>query len=70
MVNADEAFTSSTPYCILPVTKINGKPIGTGQPGPVFARILSAWSRAVGLDIVLQMTRGAAERLAELDTTA
>ncbi|HBH52261.1 MAG TPA: branched-chain amino acid aminotransferase [Planctomycetaceae bacterium] len=70
VVNADEAFTSSTPYCILPVTRINGKPIGTGQPGPVFARILSAWSREVGLDIVLQMTRGAAERLAELETTA
>jgi branched-subunit amino acid aminotransferase/4-amino-4-deoxychorismate lyase len=70
VVNADEAFTSSTPYCILPVTKVNGKPIGTGRPGPVFARLLSAWSQQVGLDIALQMTRGAAERLAELETTA
>jgi branched-chain amino acid aminotransferase len=70
VVNADEAFTTSTPYCILPVTKINGKPIGTGRPGSMFARLLDAWSQQVGLDIALQMTRGAAERLAELETTA
>ncbi|MFN9374340.1 MAG: aminotransferase class IV [Planctomycetaceae bacterium] len=70
VVNADEAFTSSTPYCILPVTKINGKPIGTGRPGPVFARLLSAWSQQVGLDIARQMTQGATERLAELEATA
>jgi branched-chain amino acid aminotransferase len=70
VVNADEAFTTSTPYCILPVTKINGKPIGPGRPGPVFGRLLSAWSQQVGLDIALQMTRGATERLAELEASA
>jgi branched-subunit amino acid aminotransferase/4-amino-4-deoxychorismate lyase len=54
-VNADEAFTSSTPYCLMPVTRINGVPIGDGTPGPVFRRLLDAWSEDVGLDIRAQI---------------
>jgi branched-chain amino acid aminotransferase len=65
VVNADEAFTSSTPYCLLPVTKINGKPIGDGTVGPVFHDLLKAWSERVGLDVLEQMRTGAAERRAE-----
>ncbi len=67
VVNADEAFTSSTPYCMLPVTKINGKPIGDGQPGPIFAELLRGWDQLVGLNVAQQMETGAAERLAQLD---
>ena len=48
VMNADEAFTASTPYCILPVTKINGVTIGNGRPGPVWQRLLSTWSERVG----------------------
>ncbi|HTI49767.1 MAG TPA: aminotransferase class IV, partial [Planctomycetaceae bacterium] len=44
VINADEAFTTSTPYCLLPVTMINGRPIGTGRPGPVYDMLLKAWS--------------------------
>jgi branched-chain amino acid aminotransferase len=62
VVNADEVFTSSTPYCILPVTKINGKPIGTGEPGQVFQDLLRSWGRLVNLDIAAQMQSGALER--------
>src|SRR5579871_5943849 len=47
VMNADEAFTASTPYCILPVTKINGVTIGSGRPGPVWQQLLSAWSERV-----------------------
>lgn len=65
VINADEAFTSSTPYCLLPVTKINGKPIGEGTVGPVFRDLLKAWSERVGLDVEEQMRTGAAERKAE-----
>ncbi len=54
---ADEVFLTSTPVCILPVTRLNGRPIGGGKPGPIFARLLSAWNRMVGLDIVLQAER-------------
>lgn len=57
VINADEAFTATTPYCLLPVTKINGLPIGDGRPGPVYRRLMEAWSAEVGLDIVAQ-TRG------------
>ncbi len=58
VINADEAFTASTPYCLLPVTRINGVPIGDGQPGPVFRRLLAAWSEMVGLDIEKQVLAG------------
>src|SRR5437868_12586811 len=36
VMNADEAFTASTPYCLMPVTKINGVPIGDGHPGAMW----------------------------------
>ncbi|MBI2441759.1 MAG: aminotransferase class IV [Lentisphaerae bacterium] len=53
--NADEAFESTTPICLLPVTKINNIPIGDGRPGPICSRLLSAWGLKVGLDIVAQI---------------
>ena len=51
---ADEAFFTSTPYCIMPATKFNGLPVGDGAVGPVTRRLLQAWSDLVGLDIVSQ----------------
>ena len=63
VINADEAFTTSTPYCLMPVTKINGVPIGNGEPGPVTRRLLAAWSAEVGLDIEKQIQEGAARRM-------
>lgn len=65
-LTADEAFTTSTPYCLLPVTRLNGTPIGSGQPGPVFQQLLNAWNDLCGLDIMAQMRQGAAERLARM----
>jgi branched-chain amino acid aminotransferase len=62
VINADEAFTCSTPYCVMPVTKINGVPIGDGRPGPTMKRLLAAWSDAVGLDIEKQIHDGAKRR--------
>ena len=53
--NAEEAFESTTPFCLAPVTRINGVPIGDGKPGPVCGRLLRAWSEKVGLDIVAQI---------------
>src|SRR5262249_51484484 len=46
---ADEAMLSSTPYCFAPVSKINDSAIS--WPGPIFERLLAAWSQQVGLDI-------------------
>jgi branched-subunit amino acid aminotransferase/4-amino-4-deoxychorismate lyase len=64
VMNADEAFLASTPYCLMPVTRINGVPIGDGKPGPVVRRLLAAWSDEVGLDIEEQIQEGARRRQA------
>ena len=61
-INADEAFVTSTPYCLLPVTKINGVAVGDGRPGPVYRKLQAAWSQRVGLDIEQQLVEGAARR--------
>lgn len=50
-INADEAFLATTPYCMAPVTRVNGLPIGDGKPGPIFERIIAQWSEEVGVDI-------------------
>ena len=54
---AEEAFFTSTPYCIMPATKFNGLPVGDGKVGPVTRRLLEAWSELVGLDIAAQAQR-------------
>lgn len=51
---ADEAFFTSTPYCIMPATRFNGLPVGDGQVGSVTKQLLTAWSERVGMDIVAQ----------------
>ncbi|MBN1909263.1 MAG: aminotransferase class IV [Pirellulales bacterium] len=55
--DADEALLASTPFCLMPVTRINDATVGDGQPGPVFRRLIEAWSEQVGLDIVGQITQ-------------
>jgi len=55
VVNADEAMLATTPYCLAPATRINGLPIGDGEPGEIFRRLIEAWSARVGLDIVGQI---------------
>jgi branched-chain amino acid aminotransferase len=55
VMKAEEAFLTSTPWCMIPVTKINGAPISDGRPGPLFRRLLEAWSLAVGVDVSRQI---------------
>ena len=55
-VNADEAWLTSTPYCLAPCTRINDTPIGDGRPGTLFGRVMEAWSRRVGMDILAQLS--------------
>jgi branched-subunit amino acid aminotransferase/4-amino-4-deoxychorismate lyase len=59
VLNADEAFLTSTPYCLMPVTRVNGLPIATGTPGPVYRDLMQAWSREVGVEIEKQIVEGA-----------
>jgi len=53
--NADEAFETTTPFCLMPVTRINNILIGDGKPGPLGFRLLQAWGAKVGVDIVGQI---------------
>ena len=55
VVNADEAWLTTTPYCLAPATKINNIAIGNGCPGPRFREMLQAWSQHVGMDIEAQV---------------
>lgn len=57
--NADEAFVSGTSNCLLPVSKLDNRPLDGETPGPIVKRLLAAWSEKVGVDIV-----GQAQRLA------
>jgi branched-subunit amino acid aminotransferase/4-amino-4-deoxychorismate lyase len=56
---ADEALLTSTPFCLMPVTRINEIPIGNGKVGKMCRRLLAAWSEEVGLDIGKQIEDGA-----------
>ena len=57
--SADEAFISATSYCLLPVSKLDNRPLRAKTPGPVVSRLLAAWSELVGVDIVAQARRQA-----------
>ena len=59
VINADEAFLTTTPYGIAPVTRINGLPVGDGKSGSLFNKIAAAWSEQVGFDILEQMSSSA-----------
>ena len=52
---ADEAFITGTPFCMLPVTSLNGNTIGSGTIGEGFSRLMAQWSENVELDIIGQI---------------
>jgi branched-chain amino acid aminotransferase len=54
LAGADEILLTSTPNCILPATRFNGRGIGTGRPGRIYQSLLAAWSVLAGLDIAAQ----------------
>lgn len=51
VATADEAFMTSTPFCIMPVTSVNHLAIGSGKPGEITRGLLATWGRNVGVDI-------------------
>ena len=54
---SDECFMTSTSLCMVPVSSINGRPIGNeGVPGPVTARLIEAYKRLLDFDFVAQYT--------------
>ena len=54
---ADEAFMTATPFCMIPVTQINGLNIGEAKLGPITLCLLDQWSKNVDLDIVAQIKK-------------
>ena len=52
----DECFLTSTSLCMVPVSSINGRPIGGSVPGPVTARLIEAYKRLLDFDFVAQYT--------------
>ena len=52
---ADEAFLSSTPVGLLPVSHINGRPFQFSQPNSVFARLIAKWETLTGLNPARQI---------------
>jgi branched-subunit amino acid aminotransferase/4-amino-4-deoxychorismate lyase len=59
---ADEAMLTSTSICLLPIVECDGRPIGDGRPGPIYGRLLAAWSELAGVDIAAQARQWAARR--------
>lgn len=51
---ADEAFLTTSTYCVLPVSPIDKRHLRAAVPGPISQRLLAAWSEMVGVDIVGQ----------------
>jgi D-alanine transaminase len=46
VLSADELLLSSATKEVLPVTLLDGKPVGTGRPGPIYERLYAGYQRA------------------------
>jgi len=53
--DADEAFITGTPFCMLPVTSLNHINIGNGKVGEIFSSILDLWSKEKKIDVKKQI---------------
>ena len=51
LYGADECFLTGSAAEILPVTKIDGRTVGTGQPGPITKRLIDSFHRHVNKQI-------------------
>ncbi|MBM3802608.1 MAG: branched-chain amino acid aminotransferase [Acidimicrobiia bacterium] len=69
VVNADEAFCTATSFAVMPCTRINGQPIGSGQPGELTRKLIAAWSEMVKVDIIAQAD-AYAEKVKEMELAA
>lgn len=59
LTQADELFLTATSFGIMPVTRLNGQPVGFGSSGPVTERLMEQFATAVGLDQRAQALRHA-----------
>lgn len=54
VVNADEAWVTTTPYCMAPVRSLNGIEIGDGTFA-MWRKVLDQWSGLVGKDLYAEV---------------
>ena len=47
VLSADELLLSSATKEVLPITLLDGAPVGSGRPGPVYARLYAGYQQAV-----------------------
>ena len=47
LLRADEAFLTNSVVEVMPIAKVDGKPIGTGKPGEVTKRLMAAYRELV-----------------------
>jgi len=55
LLRAEEAFLTSSVREVLPITSIDGKPVGRGRPGPVTKRLMAAYRHLV--EATLELSR-------------
>lgn len=63
VLTSREVWFTGTPFCLLPVTSVNGIPIGDGKPGPLYKQFLERWSQDVNCDIKAQIQAWDAARV-------
>ena len=61
---ADEAFITATPFCILPVATLNSRKIGSGD-FIIMINLLDQWGYNVGINIVKQIKEWDKENIRE-----
>jgi len=54
MYTADELFFSNTAYGLMPISKMDNRPIEGNIPGPITRQLMAAWSERAGVDIIDQ----------------
>jgi branched-subunit amino acid aminotransferase/4-amino-4-deoxychorismate lyase len=57
LIGLEEIVWCSTPTGLLPVTQLNGKPVGSGKAGPHFRRLAELWTKRVDCDYLGQVLR-------------
>ncbi|MEO5904884.1 MAG: aminotransferase class IV, partial [Gemmatimonadaceae bacterium] len=49
VTTADELFITGTTTEVVPLTALNGKPVGRGVPGPITSRIMELYRNSIGV---------------------
>ena len=50
LIQTDEAFLTNSVMEVMPLTEVDGKPIGTGTPGAVTQRLMAAYKGLVDVE--------------------